>query len=168
MMAKWCSTNCLLPKWRSITLQRHQWRKEKKFYNVDTWPWSVWPTRSTSRNRTLCRSVCRPTPALTTRWKRASSPAGARSETRTARRTARALKSFTGVDSPSSTSRGQCYKTFLSVIYDFFVISWSVCPWQASRAWSDVCGLGQELTLQWNTWMVLHSGRLRLYQQTLD
>ncbi len=31
-------------------------------------------------------------------------------------------------------SRAQCYKTFYIVIYDFFVISLSVCPWQAFPA----------------------------------
>jgi hypothetical protein len=28
-------------------------------------------------------------------------------------------------------------KLFVSVIYEFFVISWSVCPWQAFQAWSN-------------------------------
>ncbi len=37
-------------------------------------------------------------------------------------------------------TRGQYYKTFLFVIYRFFLISKSVCPWQAFPAESKVCG----------------------------
>jgi hypothetical protein len=37
-------------------------------------------------------------------------------------------------------SRGQCYKTFYGRKLQIFVISWSVCPWQALPALSNVCG----------------------------
>ncbi len=33
-----------------------------------------------------------------------------------------------------------------------FVISYTVCPWQVFQVWSNVCGWGQEPTLEWNTW----------------
>jgi hypothetical protein len=36
--------------------------------------------------------------------------------------------------------RGLDYKTFYDPNLRIFVISWSVCPWQASPALSNVCG----------------------------
>ncbi len=44
-----------------------------------------------------------------------------------------------------------------------FIISQSVCLWQAFSAQSNV-----RLTLEWSTCNVLHSGMLRPYPQTLD
>ncbi len=38
------------------------------------------------------------------------------------------------------TSRRQCYKTFCDRKLRMFVISWSVSPWQAFPASSNVCG----------------------------
>jgi hypothetical protein len=49
-----------------------------------------------------------------------------------------------------------------------FIISWSVCPWQAFPAWSNVCGKGREPTLKWSSWKVLHLERDRPYLQILD
>ncbi len=51
-------------------------------------------------------------------------------------------------------SRGLYYKTFIAVIYGFFVSSKSVCLWQAFPAKSDVFGYGQSLP-KWSTF--LHS-----------
>ncbi len=46
--------------------------------------------------------------------------------------------------------RSQCLKTFYCRNLRIFVISQSVCPWQASPAQSIVCGKGQEPTKEWN------------------
>jgi hypothetical protein len=62
-------------------------------------------------------------------------------------------------------ARGLHYKTFYGRNLRIFIISWSVCPWQAFPAWSNNCGWGQEPTLQPSTWKVLHSGRLWPYPQ---
>ncbi len=39
---------------------------------------------------------------------------------------------------------------------------------QAFPAQFNVCGWGEEPTLEGSTWQVLHSGSLRPYLQTLD
>ncbi len=43
----------------------------------------------------------------------------------------------------------QSYKIFYSQNLQIFEIS--VCPWQAFTAQSNICGLGQEPTLEWST-----------------
>ncbi len=40
----------------------------------------------------------------------------------------------------SLTTKGQCYKAFYGRNLQIFVISWSVCPWQAFPALPNVCG----------------------------
>ncbi len=67
----------------------------------------------------------------------------------------------------TKTSRGQCYKTFYGRKLRLFIISYSVYLWQPFPTKSNVCGRGQEPTLEWRTWKVLHSGRLWPYPQTL-
>ncbi len=63
---------------------------------------------------------------------------------------------------------GQCYKAFFVRDLRIFVISQSVCPWQAFPAQSIVCGQGQEPTLEWSIRKVLQYGRQLFYQQTLN
>jgi hypothetical protein len=43
-----------------------------------------------------------------------------------------------------------------------------VCTWQAFPAQSNICGQGQEPTIEWSTSKVLRVGKLRPYPQTLD
>ncbi len=43
------------------------------------------------------------------------------------------------------------YKTFYGRNLQIFVISQSVCPWQALPFQSNNCGGGQEPTLEWST-----------------
>ncbi len=61
-----------------------------------------------------------------------------------------------------------CYKTFFVRNLKIFVISQSVCPWQAFPAQSIVCGQGQEHTLQCSPSKGLQQGRFLIYKQTLD
>ncbi len=68
----------------------------------------------------------------------------------------------------SHTFMGQCHKNFFVRNLRIFVISQSVCPWQAFPAQSNVCVRGQEPTLDWSKGKVLHLGRLWPYPQTLD
>ncbi len=44
-------------------------------------------------------------------------------------------------------TRAQCYKTFYNCNLPMFVISQSVCPWQAFLAYSIVCGKVRSLPL---------------------
>jgi hypothetical protein len=44
----------------------------------------------------------------------------------------------TGEKRPVLLARCQCYKTFLSIIYECWQKA-SVCPWQAFPAYSNVC-----------------------------
>jgi hypothetical protein len=44
--------------------------------------------------------------------------------------------------------------------------SLSVCPWQAYLALCNGYVYGQEPTLEWSTWQMLHSGRSLPYSQT--
>jgi hypothetical protein len=59
-------------------------------------------------------------------------------------------------------------KSFYSRNLRIYVISQSFCSWQAFPSLSNVCGRGQDPTLEWSTWKVLHSGRLQPYLQTLN
>ncbi len=68
---------------------------------------------------------------------------------------------------PLSTSR-KCYKNFYNLKLRLFIISQSVCPWQAFPAQPNACGQGQESTLEWSTRKVVHSGRLWYYSKMLD
>ena len=63
------------------------------------------------------------------------------------------------------TTWDQCYKTFYSRKFQIFVMSQSVCSWQAFPAF--VCGQGQEPTLTWSTLEVFHLGGLLTYLKTL-
>jgi hypothetical protein len=47
--------------------------------------------------------------------------------------------------------RGQCYKTFYTRNLRMFVMSCSVCFWQAFPDYSNVLGQGQEASLQLRT-----------------
>ncbi len=53
-------------------------------------------------------------------------------------------------------TQGQCYKTFFARNLYIFVISQSVCPWQAFPAQSNVCRQGRSLP-ELSTFQVLHS-----------
>ncbi len=48
-------------------------------------------------------------------------------------------------------ARCQCYKTFYGRKLRLFVLSYSVCPWQAFPAKPNVCGWGLEPTLEGST-----------------
>jgi hypothetical protein len=63
------------------------------------------------------------------------------------------------------TTWDQCYNTFYSRMFKTFVISQSVCSWQAFPAF--VCGQGQEPTQTWSTLEVFHLGRLLTYLKML-
>jgi hypothetical protein len=66
--------------------------------------------------------------------------------------------------SPTSSCRptwAQCYKTFYGRISRMFVISWSVCPWQAFPEYSNACGQGQDPTQKQRTQNKLHSGKIQ-------
>ncbi len=52
-------------------------------------------------------------------------------------------------------SRVQYYTTFFVRNSRIFMISQSVCPWQAFPVWAIVFGQGQEPTLEWSTGKVL-------------
>ncbi len=56
--------------------------------------------------------------------------------------------------------RSLYYKTFYGRNLRIFIINLCVCLWQAFTAKSNVWGWGQEPTLEWSTWKVLHKGRL--------
>ncbi len=43
----------------------------------------------------------------------------------------------------------QSYMIFYFRNLRMFAISWSVCPWQAFPAQSNICGLGKQPTLEW-------------------
>ncbi len=62
-------------------------------------------------------------------------------------------------------TKAQFYKTFYVRNFRIFVISWSVCQWQAFTAQSNVCGQSQELILELSPIEMLHSGRLQPYPQ---
>ncbi len=61
----------------------------------------------------------------------------------------------------------QCCKPFYTRNSQMFVISQTVCHFQAFLCMSNICGQGQERTIQLSTWKVLHSGRRWPYSQTL-
>ncbi len=46
---------------------------------------------------------------------------------------------------------GQYYKTFYNHLLQIFVISWSICFWEAFPAQSFVCKQGQGPSLEWST-----------------
>jgi hypothetical protein len=64
--------------------------------------------------------------------------------------------------------QGQCYKTFYGRKLRLFIISSSVCSWQAFPDKSYVCGQVQEPTLEGSNCKVLTLGRFLPYLQTLD
>jgi hypothetical protein len=45
----------------------------------------------------------------------------------------------------------QSYKTFYARNLRMYVKSWRICSWQAFPPLSNVCGYGQEPTLEWST-----------------
>ena len=47
-----------------------------------------------------------------------------------------------------ASSRGQIYKTIYSCNLQVLLKCYSVCPWQAFPVASNICGLGQEPTLE--------------------
>jgi hypothetical protein len=67
----------------------------------------------------------------------------------------------------NSFFQGQCYKTFYGRNLSISVTSYSVCPWQAFPAKSNVCEQGQEPKVEWGTRKVFHLNRLLPYLQTL-
>ncbi len=70
---------------------------------------------------------------------------------------------------PTLPVRGLYYKTFHSHNLQIFIICQSVCPCQAQfPAQFNLCGRGQEPTLEWSTRKVLQLGKLQPYLQTLD
>jgi hypothetical protein len=56
--------------------------------------------------------------------------------------------------------RAQCHKTFYGRNLRIFVISSSVCPWQAFSSLVHCLCVRPELTLEWSIRNVLHLGRL--------
>ncbi len=64
--------------------------------------------------------------------------------------------------------QGQCYKTFYGRKLRLFIISQSVCSWQAFPDKSYVRGQVQEPTLEGSNCKVLPLGRFLPYLQTLD
>ncbi len=66
---------------------------------------------------------------------------------------------------------GQCYKTFYGRKLRLFIISYSVCPWKALPAQSNVCGRGHEPTLEWSVrrcFTVVGAGLTRNHQARLE
>ncbi len=61
------------------------------------------------------------------------------------------------------STMGLYYKTFYCSNSRIFVISWSVCLWLVFPAKSNVCGWGQEPTLEWSTWMGWHNKHIAYF-----